>query len=180
VTAPLDRRRFRVFVLGAGFSRPAGFPLGLELWHEVLRRAQILDGRASRFDRELNGYLRYKQDCFGLRIDADQVDFEDFMRFLDVEHFLGMRGSDTWSRAGNEATVVVKTLIGEILAHRTPAPDRIPQVYLEFADGLEPDDYVLTFNYDVLLERALDAVGKTVSALSKPLQFDRSRQCDRR
>jgi len=67
------------------------------------------------------------------------------MRFLDIERFLGMRGVDTWSRAGNEATVVVKTLIGEILAWLTPTPDHIPSLYLDFARGLQPDDYVLTF-----------------------------------
>jgi hypothetical protein len=160
VTPALSGKRFRVFVLGAGFSKPAGFPLGLELWHEVRRRVRLLEGRASRFDRDLENYLRYKEDCFGLRIAPDEVEFEDFMRYLDIEHFLGMRGSDTWSRAGNEATVVVKTLIGEILAGLTPAPERIPPLYLEFADGLQPDDIVLTFNYDILLERALDAVRK--------------------
>lgn len=160
MTPALSGKRFRVFVLGAGFSKPAGFPLGLELWHEVRRRVRLLEGRASRFDRDLENYLRYKEDCFGLRIAPDEVEFEDFMRYLDIEHFLGMRGSDTWSRAGNEATVVVKTLIGEILAGLTPAPERIPPLYLEFADGLQPDDIVLTFNYDILLERALDAVRK--------------------
>ena len=156
----LGGKRFRVFVLGAGFSKAAGFPLGLELWHEVRRRVRFLAGRASKFDRDLENYLRYKKDCFGLRIGPNEVDFEDFMRYLDIEHFLGMRGSDTWSRAGNEATVVVKTLIGEILAGLTPAPANIPPLYLEFADGLQPDDFVLTFNYDILLERALDAVRK--------------------
>jgi hypothetical protein len=120
----------------------------------------FLQGRARRFDDDLEDYLRYKEECFGLKIAADEVDFEDFMRFLDIEHFLGMRGSDTWSRSGNEATVVVKTLIGQILTERTPPPDRIPDLYLKFASGPEPNDYVLTFNYDVLLERALDAVRK--------------------
>ena len=111
-------------------------------------------------ERRRDVALRYKEDCFGVRIKPDDVEFEDFMRFLDIEHFLGLRGSDTLSRAGNEATVIVKTLIGEIPAWLTPAPDKIPPLYLEFARGLQPDDYVLTFNYDVLLERALEAVDK--------------------
>ncbi len=81
------------------------------------------------------------------------------MKVLDIEHFLGLRGPDTWSVDGNEGTVVVKTLIGEILAERTPSPEDIPHMYLEFAKRLQPGDCVLTFNYDVLLERALDVVG---------------------
>ena len=153
-------RRFRIFILGAGFSRPAGLPLSTELWGEIRHRVSLLHGRARRFDGDLEEFLRYKEECFGLKMTADEVDFEDFMRFLDIEHFLGMRGSDTWSRSGNEATIVVKTLIGQILTERTPPPDRIPELYLKFASGLQPDDYILTFNYDVLLERALDAVGK--------------------
>lgn len=90
----------------------------------------------------------------------DQVDFEDFLGFLDIEHYLGLRGSDTWSADGNESQVLVKTLIAQILAERIPTVDAIDSLYLKFAEMLEPDDLVLTFNYDILLERALDRVGK--------------------
>jgi hypothetical protein len=38
-----------------------------------------------------------------------------------------------------------------------PAQGKIPDLYLEFARILKPPDYVLTFNYDILLERALEA-----------------------
>jgi hypothetical protein len=89
------------------------------------------------------------------------VDFEEFLAFLDIEHYLGLRGSDTWSVDGNEAQVVVKTLIAEILAEAMPSVEAVPQLYRRFAAGLQPNDYVLTFNYDVLLERALESVGKT-------------------
>lgn len=156
-TAP-SSKRYRVFVLGAGFSIPAGFPDANELWTEVRLRAST--GPANHlFDRDLRKYIAYRQACDGLTLQPDGVNFEDFMRFLDIEHFLGLRGSETWSRHGNEGTVIVKTLIGQILAERTPASAEIPKLYLDFARGLQPDDYVLTFNYDVLLEQALDAVG---------------------
>jgi len=89
----------------------------------------------------------------------ENVQFEDFLAYLDVEHYLGLRGSDTWSSDGNETQVLVKTLIGEILLERTPRKKNIPDLYLEFARLLKPPDMVLTFNYDVLLERALDAAG---------------------
>ena len=157
---PFSGKRYRLFVLGAGFSRLAGLPLGLELWQEVRRRARRLEGRAGIFERDLQTYVQYKNDCFGITVMPEDVDFEGFLRFLDIEHFLGMRGSDTWSRAGNEATVLVKTLIGQILSELTPPQNRIPPLYLTFAKSLLPDDHVLTFNYDILLERALDAVGK--------------------
>jgi hypothetical protein len=49
--------------------------------------------------------------------------------------------------------VIVKTLIGQILAERTPQADGIPSLYIEFARKLQPRDRVLTFSYDILLER---------------------------
>ena len=156
----MESKKFRIFILGAGFSKQAGFPLASELWGEVRSRARFLQGRAEQFHTDLENYLEYRRACDGVEISADQVDFEDFMRVLDIEHFLGLRGSDTWSRDGNEGTIVVKTLIGHILAELTPSTENMPALYLEFAKRLQPDDYVLTFNYDVLLERALEAVGK--------------------
>jgi len=153
-------RRFGVFILGAGFSRPAGLPLANDLWGEVRRRADGMSGRASFFRDDLDAYIQFRRECYGEALTPDKVDFEDFMAFLDIEHYLGLRGNDTWSDDGNEAQIVVKTLIGEILTERTPPKERLPDIYLRFAEMLQPDDLVLTFNYDVLLERALEAVGQ--------------------
>ena len=82
------------------------------------------------------------------------------MRFLDIEHYLGLRGGDTWSEDGNEGTIFVKYSIGQILARYEDKLGTIPDLYLKFAELLEPNDIVITFNYDTLLERALSAVGK--------------------
>lgn len=152
--------RYRIFVLGAGFSRAAGVPLAFELWRDVQRRARTLSGRAEQFWEDLETYIQYRKACDGVTLTRDQVDFEEFLAFLDIEHYLGLRGSDTWSVDGNEAQVVVKTLIAEILAEAMPSVEAVPQLYRRFAAGLQPNDYVLTFNYDVLLERALESVGK--------------------
>ncbi len=156
----MEAKRYRILVLGAGFSRAAGFPLAKELWRQVYERTRLLSGRAAKFHDDLADYLEYKRQADGVHLSPNQVDFEDFMRVLDIEHFLELRGSDTWSSQGNEGTVVVKTLIGEILAELTPSVDEVPKLYRRFARGLQPGDYVLTFNYDVLLERALEAEGK--------------------
>ena len=158
--ADIADQRHRAFFIGAGFSKAAGYPLGGELWNMVRDRARYLRDRAEKLHSDLQRYVRFRRECDGQDIADDKVDFEDFMRFLDIEHFLGLRGSDTWSRDGNEGTIVVKTLIGEILAELTPAKENIPPAYLDFADGLQPSDCVFTFNYDTLLEAALDEVGK--------------------
>ncbi|MBE3134060.1 MAG: SIR2 family protein [Acidobacteria bacterium] len=156
----MDTKKYRIIILGAGFSQAAGLPLASELWAEIRKRARSLTGRARKFQEDLEAYLEFRRRCDGVCLTEDQVDFEDFMRVLDIEHFLALRGSDTWSDDGNEATIVVKWLLGQVLAERTPSPEHVPELYLDFARQLQPDDHVLTFNYDVLLERALDVVGK--------------------
>ena len=157
--ASSPQKPFRLFILGAGFSKPAGLPLASQLWNEIRIRASHLGGRANQLQRDVDNYREFMRLCCGEDISESEVDFEDLMRVLDIEHFLGLRGSDTWSEDGNESTVIVKTLIGEILAQRTPEPGDVPEVYLEFARRLCPGDYILTFNYDVLLERAMDHAG---------------------
>lgn len=152
-------RKYRVFVLGAGFSKPAGLPLADELWREILAHCKNLWGRASMLNDDLDAYIEYRRDCDGINLTRDTVDFEEFLGYLDIEHYLGLRGKDTWSGDGNEGQVVVKTLIGKILTQYMPSSDKIPELYLEFARHLKPNDHVLTFNYDILLERSLDAIG---------------------
>src|SRR5262249_5367464 len=83
------------------------------------------------------------------------VNYEEFLGYLDIEYHLGLRGSDTWSDDGNEAQVVAKTLIGQVIAERMPSKKAIPQLYLNFVRKLRPGDTILTFNCDVLLEHAL-------------------------
>ena len=147
---------FRFFILGAGFSYPAGLPLASELW------AEVYDRQRDNISASLDWYARFKDKCEGVRIDPNDeaFDFEDFVGFLDIEHWLWLQGGDTLSGEGNGAQLNIRREIGRVLTERTPTPDNIPDVYLEFARELKAHDYVLTFNYDTLLERALDKVGK--------------------
>lgn len=162
----------RLIILGAGFSRPAGLPLAADLWTEIRATASNYpsDHRGSKFMDDLNDYLEFRKNADGKAMKPEEVDFEDFMRYLDVEHYLGLRGGDTWSGDGNEGTVVVKFLIGKILARHINALRNIPDLYLEFARRLETQDTIITFNYDTLLERALEAVGKPYRLFSTRLK----------
>jgi hypothetical protein len=116
-----------------------------------------MTGRAGKFRRDLNDYIQFVAECDGTTLHPDKVNFEKFLSYLDVEFHLGLRGGDTWSSEGNETQVIVKTLIGQILTERMPKS--IPPLYEDFAKKLKPGDTVLTFNYDLLLERALDKIG---------------------
>jgi hypothetical protein len=158
---PAEIPNLSLYVLGAGFSAPAGLPLGNTLWAEIYRRATLMAGdpneRSSQFLDDLNSYIEFKKECEGILLTPKEVMFEEFLGYLDIEHFLGLRGGETWSREGNETQVIVKTLIGQILTESMPG--EIPDFYLQFARKLMPNDIVLTFNYDPLLEYACEAVG---------------------
>jgi hypothetical protein len=151
---------FRLIFLGAGFSRPAGLPLGKELFNEVRKLAGAALGEWNHLEEDLVAYQKFRMDCDGQQVNLDDIEFEEFLAHLDLEHFLGLRGSDTWSDQGNESQLIVKRYIGQVLWAGCPEISEIPQVYLDFAAALQPKDWVLSFNYDVLLERALEKVGK--------------------
>jgi len=90
-------QKFGVYVLGAGFSKPAGLPLAPELWDEVRRRGLRLSGRAEQFREDLEDYIEYRERCDGTILAVEEVNLEEFMAFLDVEFYLGLRGKNTWS-----------------------------------------------------------------------------------
>jgi hypothetical protein len=146
---------FRLFFLGAGFSKPAGLPLVGELLPLILRVA-------SRHFRS-NGYshLEHAIEQYGAFVDdvdpGRAFDLEEFAAWLNWEHVLRMKGSDTFSEHGNEAGLQLRWAIGKVLHDATP--DVIPQVYLDFAQALTTSDRIITLNYDLLLELALEAVG---------------------
>ena len=151
-------KKFRIFVLGAGFSRAAGFPLATELWETIYKEAQVSESK--QFNEDLENYIEFESACRGRQITRSNVDFERFMEYLDIEHFLGLRGKDTWSDDGNEGTIFVKQTMAKKLAEHQLSLTEIPQLYIDFAALLEPEDIIMTFNYDTLLESALDAIGK--------------------
>jgi hypothetical protein len=124
-TTPEPLPKSSLYILGAGFSAAAGLPLANELWREVMRRAWPMTGRAEKFAHDLKAFIEFKRRAEGTKLRPKDVNFEEFLGFLDVEHYLGLRGSDTWSTHGNKTQVIVKTLIGQILAERTPQADGI-------------------------------------------------------
>lgn len=155
-----DKNSFRVFIIGAGFSVPAGLPTAAKLYNEVRTRIERNHGTDTKFHCSLNEYIKYRKKSDGIEVNIDSIDLEHFMSFLDIEHFLWLEGSDTFSEHGNSAQLFIKRYIGQVIHECTPAIDKLPDEYYEFAKQLQPTDLVITLNYDVILERALEHVGK--------------------
>lgn len=145
----------RVFVLGAGFSAPAGMPLTRQLLQLVLDEVGALsewgDGR-THLHQAYEEYLEFLEDT-----DPDEeVDLERFVEWIDHRHLFGMLGSDTWSDEGNRDQHILRWGIARVLLKHSHAPS---DLHRAFARRLKAGDMVLTFNYDLLLERAMDAEG---------------------
>lgn len=145
----------RLFFLGAGFSHPAGLPLGTELFRLVRNRVSARYGSDNHVERDLRDFKLYLKRCYGRLIDYDEIDFEEFLGFLDVEHYLRLRGKDTWSEEGNEAQLMMRVAIAEVIDELTPRGAKIPDLYRRFVRGLTTTDLIWTFNYDTLVENAL-------------------------
>lgn len=152
---PDSQHTFRLFVLGAGFSAPAGLPVASKLLNPVRQviRSRFLGYGTTRLDNEIEEYKQFLKDTNPKK----KFDFEEFGSWLDWQHTLLLNEDDSdlyATMAGHQ----LRWGIGGVLHKRTPA--EIPKVYLEFARLINPTDSVVTFNYDLLLERALEEVGK--------------------
>lgn len=132
---------FRLIVLGAGFSKPAGLPLADDLFHEVRKRVKQQHGLHNRLENDLAYYLNYLRKTESFKGSKDDINIERFLSFLDIEHYLGLKGSDTFSSEGNETQLIVRHAIGYILLDRTPK--KVLELYKQFADNLTTSDYVL-------------------------------------
>jgi len=152
-----DLGKFRIFILGAGFSVHAGMPLGAELFELVRDRVSEKNSKDNKLEGDLERYRTYRYRCDGVSID-DPVDYEKFMSYLDLEHYLGLKGSDTWSDEGNESQLLIRNGIMEVIYLRTPTNPT--DECIRFCQQLSPSDVILTFNYDTLIEDTLDYLGK--------------------
>jgi hypothetical protein len=148
-------KTFRVFLLGAGFSKPAGLPLAGELL-PLLEQAASTYMSANGYNHLSDAVGRYEE--YLAETDPSRpFDFEEFGAWLDWEHVLRLKGSATFSEFGNEPGLQLRWAIGHVL--HAAMPTELPAVYLDFARRLNTSDTVLTLNYDLLMERALEEVG---------------------
>lgn len=148
----------RVFFLGAGFSAGAGVPL-----------TQKLLPRALDFFRREGGGLYERVASYASDVDVDfsaNPDAEDMARFCTYLDFIELRelgGGERWSSEGSRERVALKFFLAKAIATATPPAEKIPAYYIDFAKDLKVEDVIVTFNWDVLLERTLDYVGTSYS-----------------
>ena len=150
----MNMPHFRLFILGAGFSQPAGLPLARELLDLVrYQDKRFFQGNwrdSSDLEREIKEWKRLYP--------GQPIDLERVLAYSHRRHYLRLLTPDELFGHGSRTIVAARRAIQRILIERTPA--ETPMLYRRFASHLSVNDLVMTFNYDTLLEQSLDAVGK--------------------
>lgn len=147
----------RVFILGAGFSAAAGVPLTQQLLADALRRFSIeCPGIYSRVEA-------YALESLGQEagpLDVSALNFSELCTFLEFIELREFGGGERWSENGSREKLALRYFLAKSIVASTPPPDKVPELYREFANLLHPRDRVISLNWDGLLEAALTAVGK--------------------
>lgn len=150
-------RNNRVFILGAGFSAAAGVPLTATLLQSAMDMfARECPGLFERVD----GYARESVDQLEGALDYSNIDFSEFCTFLEYVELREYGGGERWKGTGSREKLALRYYIAKTLMANTPVPSAVPDLYLEFADQLHQGDIIISFNWDSLLEVALERLGK--------------------
>jgi len=159
----------RVFILGAGFSKPAGMPLANELLSQIVDKLELdemrvwLDG----FRKRLAWLSKKDKDSASFTLNIEDVfhyahyDIEALRLRQQLEQVGREDGSST---ARNQVELFevrlsqLKEGLRDVIVEREERAVLSPVI--RWARAINTDDAVLTFNYDTLVERALKQVGK--------------------
>lgn len=147
----------RVFVLGAGFSAAAGIPMTDALLKQALC---LMRSECSGIYSRIESYAKI---CFENKLELLNQDlgFYGFKKLSSYLHYIEMTehgGGERWSNEGSREILTLRYFISKAISKLTP--EKVPKLYLEFAKQIDCHDVILTFNWDCLLERSLEAVGK--------------------
>ena len=150
-------RKRRVFILGAGFSAAAGIPMTSTLLAEAMKT----------FSAECPGiYERvcnYASDVQWEKPDGpdfSEISFSDLCTHLEFAELREDAGGERWSEAGSREKLALRYYLAKTIVRLTPTGDNIPELYIQFAAQLNSGDIVITFNWDCLLELAIQKAGK--------------------
>ncbi len=149
---------YRLFILGAGFSNPAGLPLAAGLLRTV---RENFDGDV--LERDIKEWSELYP--------GEKCDLERVLAYSHRQHYLGLKGSKEYFTHDSRAIVFARPIIQETLIDASPWTS--DDLYRRFAQHLTHNDVVLTFNYDTLLEQALDDIGNPYSLTPKWWLVDR-------
>ncbi|MHB8526265.1 MAG: SIR2 family protein [Candidatus Acidiferrales bacterium] len=140
----------RTFIFGAGASVHAGYPLATDLWQFMERWA--------RTTFPAGNYFRDAVDTMNAKFDVSKS-FELVLTDLDGRIESSLRATPATPEDNIEKHVLiqlreaVKRMIPQYFNSLRSRPAELYDIFA--ADVLAPGDVVITFNYDLALDRAL-------------------------
>lgn len=87
----------------------------------------------------------------------------NFCTLLEYNELREHGGGERWSSGGSQEKLALKFYLAKALTMRTPSSNEVPALYLKFAQQLRKEDVLLSFNWDCLLEAALEKAGLAYS-----------------
>lgn len=153
----MSNRPTRLYLLGAGASVPCGLPTLKTVLKEL--RGFLDEG-------ERAALCTAAFEVLGCDIATDNTDFEEFLNRLhpSVLRYLptSVPTSDTWRRA----RVIALSGLRRYLIEKSRAP---AGPYRTLVDSLRPTDAIVSFNWDVIVERTFRDAGRDYDyLLEKP------------
>jgi len=131
-------------------------PLANQLFSEILVEAKRL-GHHDILESDIQDYIALKSSINGRKLTFEDIDLESFVSYLDIEHYLYLKGKDHWNYEGNQSQILIRNLICKVLFEKQQQiPKQAIQLYDAFTSCLEPHDIIISFNYDTVLEASLN------------------------
>jgi len=163
----------RVFILGAGFSKPAGMPLATGLIELILQKLESQELQDNEMQEWLDGMQERLEWLSGGGQRPRPLNIEEVFHYanFDVEVFrLKQQGSPVgrydgpgtpWNVAESITTWLgyLEDALRDVIFENEDRADFAP--IKRWAKIVDAADSVVTFNYDTLVERALKEIGKT-------------------
>ena len=158
----------RLFILGAGFSKAAGMPLATELTD------MLLDAAIDEDDEEKNAWVKYLRERLqwmqggGASINVEELFHYaafDAERWKMAQHMCPVGRGDGPATPYNYAEMVDHVLasmtesLASVILQVQQSKECNREPIERLARLLNCDDVVMTFNYDTLVEQALDSCG---------------------
>ena len=159
----------KVFILGAGFSAPAGLPLTYELLRHIHAISSAKPwygeggmpyswGQAEWLLEELQFYyptLDFSHKSIASGTIPAGFDIEQFMSYVAAESAFVEKTGEKWNDHGSKFLAWLKGWLAEaIYIKQEQMFGEAPNVYYQFSSTLE-GALILSFNWDTLLEELL-------------------------
>lgn len=136
----------RVFVLGSGFSAPGGAPLTRNILSRIFAAENIKPHMCHLQTWLGKTFFNKKPDWI------KTVSFEEILSRLDLIKYYRPYPDINYQELEYYEELLLAGFTGLLAAEKN---NTNPELYLNFVDFLRSDDLVVSFNYDLVLEKAL-------------------------